>query len=270
MNFNDPVHHDLPVGERAARRRRARNSGRRSVWLIALVSVLAVALIAGAAWMIHRGAGDTSAAPTGPTRVRSAAGAANPAGSAEPSGRSSSSRSSTTGPAAPEGFTACRTEVTRADALVAAGATVADDWAAHTSSLTRLDTGRITQAEADATWKRTRLAGPSDMQRYRAASAAYTRSKGACARMGALPDAFVRAAARCKQRANADSNVAVQVAPVSVAWASHLTSMKAKTDTPVGRYMRKWHQQVQDAPTILSAYRTAASAVRASPTCPEA
>lgn len=269
MNSDDPANPDPPVGERTARRRGQRHSSRPSRSLIALVMALALAVFGGAAWAIHLRSGGTSAASAASKTSLSVAGSTKSADSGEPASTSSPSpSSSSTAPVAPAALVACRMEVTRGDALAAVSATVASDWEGHTSSLTRLEAGQITKTEADATWKRTKLAGPSDMKRYHAASTAYSQSKGACARMGALPSAFAGTGTRCVQRANADSDVAVKVAPVSAAWASHLMSMKAKADTPVARYMAKWHQQVNGAPKILSAYRAAASAVRASPTCP--
>lgn len=74
------------------------------------------------------------------------------------------------------------------------------------------------------------------MKRYRAASIAYHQSEGGCARMGALPSALAGAGAQCMQRATANSDVAVKIVPVSAAWASHSTAMKAKAGTPVGPY----------------------------------
>lgn len=267
MNSDDPANPDPPVGERTARRRGQQHSSPSSRSLIALIVALVLAVFGGAAWVIHQGSGGTAAAPVSSRTSLSVAGstrAADPEGSASTSSSSSSSAT----PVAPAAFMACRMEVTRGDALAVASATVADDWEGHTSALTRLEAGRITQAEADAIWKRTKLAGPSDMKRYQAALTAYTRSKGACARMGALPSAFAGAGAQCAQRANANSDVADKVAPVSAAWASHLTSMKSKADTSVTQYMAKWHQQVNGAPKILRAYRAAASTVHASPACP--
>lgn len=267
MNFNEPAHQDRPVGERAARRRRQRSSSGPSRSFAAIVTVLALVVLAVAGWAIWPRDGQRSAAAAASTTSSSAT---DSAGSSNPGGSTKASSSSSAVGVAPAAFTACRAEVARGDALDAASASVADHWEGHTSSLTRLQAGQISQAQADATWKRTKLAGPSDMKRYQAAVTAYGQSKGACARMGALPRAWADAGAQCAKRANANSGVAAKVVPVSAAWASHLTSMKAKAETPVGRYMAKWHQQVASAPKILASYRAAASAVRASPTCPSA
>lgn len=261
MNFSDDADPGRVVGERTARRRRQRDSGpSRSAIVVALVLVLGVLGVAG--WAIWPSGGGTASTAPASRPLQSSTGSSG-------TGTATNPPSSSPAPA-PASFTACRSEVSRGDALAAAGAKIAADWQGHTSALTRLDKGQITVREADAIWKRTKLAGPADMARYRVATAASATSKGACAQMGPLPKALAPGGVRCVQRANAQADVAAKVTPVSAAWAAHLASMKVKDDTPVGPYMAKWHQQVAGAPKILTAYRTAVSALSGSPTCPTA
>jgi hypothetical protein len=97
----------------------------------------------------------------------------------------------------------CAAEVAVAEREVSAARVAAGHWREHVQARTALLDGRISQATTKAIWKRTRLAGPGDIRRMAAATAAYQPVRGGCAN---VPGAIGKA---CRQRLTALADAVV-------------------------------------------------------------
>lgn len=124
---------------------------------------------------------------------------ASPLGTASPSPSTpatatpaSSSAPSSTAPASadPAALTRCRDSVRAAENAVAAARTGVRNWNTHVQTRTELLSGRVSKAVATKTFKRTRLAGAAEIEKFDASYASYAKTRGDCEEAGrALPPA---------------------------------------------------------------------------------
>jgi hypothetical protein len=132
------------------------------------------------------------------------------------SGATVGSSASASAPANP-----CAAEVAAAEGEVSAARVAAGHWREHVQARASLLDGRISQATTKAIWKRTRLAGPADIQRLAAATTAHPRVRGGCAN---LPGAAGKA---CRQRLTALAAAAAAGQATARDWQAHLAMMAA-------------------------------------------
>lgn len=197
-----------------------------------------------------------------------------PASAVVPTSGSATSSSSTSPPAvdpvaAP--LAACRAEVAAGEALAVAAADSARDWGAHAGAEVSLDAGRISYAQAEKIWAASKKPGPADIASFAAAQASYNRSVGGCGDLAKAASAAgasaPSAAAACVTRAKALATVATTGANVNDQWAAHQAQMKTKATAAGPAYHQKWMDFVADSKPVLTAYRTAASALAKAPGC---
>jgi len=116
---------------------------------------------------------------------------------------------------------ACGAEVAAAEGQVSATRVAAGHWREHVQARTALLDGRISQATTKAIWKRTRLAGPADIQRLADATTAHQRVSGGCA------DVSGAAGQACRQRLSALAAAVAAGRAVARDWQAHLAMMAA-------------------------------------------
>ncbi len=157
----------------------------------------------------------------------------------------------------------CAAEVAAAEGEVSAARVATGHWREHVQARTALLAGRISQATTKAIWKRTRLAGPDDIRRLAAATAAYQRVRGGCANVPAA------AGKACRQRLTALAAAATAGQAVARDWQAHLAMMAEHKaggmDDQQAQTM--WVAAWRAAPTNLTAFAAAEGALARSAPC---
>jgi hypothetical protein len=255
-------------GKRAARppwRRRALTG------TVAAAVALLVLLAVGFASGMLGGSDDDPAADT-------ASGTSTDAPTQEPTDRSSPSEEPTDVPseqptegassgssAGPAAVRRCATAVNRAEKVVAAASDGVSHWHTHVQARTDMLKGAMSVAEMDRMWKRTRLAGPADQERFRAALDGYQPQKATCD----LADGQGRSAAACATRFRTAST-AVDAAEAAMAdWKSHLDNMASYAAGGMTQVeaQTRWVAAWRNAPQNITAYDEARTALAGAPTC---
>ncbi len=131
-----------------------------------------------------------------------------------------------------------------------------------------------------ALFKKTRLAGPADHQRYDDALSAYKDLNGSCAKVEGAPAKVAGKLSNCRDRAQAQKPVLAAGADGMADWKSHLAAMQRNAEEPrpqrSGRLARRLagrpaaHQGLQEGrrgfrrPEVLTAGYPRALSLRAS------
>ena len=256
-----------------ARARRAKARPARIV-----VPVVIIALLAGAVLAVQQGwfgGREATTASTVPTVMATVA-TADPTDStgsdtsAEPSATSSDAPSSETssessspsdeGTAAAEArraLAACQAGVRARDDVIEAASTGVGHWAEHVQAQSDVDAGKISTEAMDAIFKRTRLAGPEDVQRYEeAASASEDRSAG-CEPVAGAPTEISDQLESCLQRSKAQQPVLTAGADGMGDWKSHLADMRRSRMHHVDDAQGVWLRAYRAAPRHIKAYQQA-------------
>ena len=155
---------------------------------------------------------------------------------------------------------ACADEIRTTEAVVAAARTATEHWREHVQARTDLLSGKNTEADTKAIWKRTRLAGPGDIAALNSAVAAQTDSAGSCAK---LPTAS------CKERLAALDLAAAADRTSAADWARHLGAMAAHAAGDFGaeHAQELWVAAWSGASTNLNRAARANAALSKAPAC---
>lgn len=169
--------------------------------------------------------------------------------------------------ASKQALQSCRAKVQARDAAIAAADTGVNHWTEHVQAQTDANGGKISNADMQAIFKRTRLAGPADLKRYQAALDSDKSRSGAC-----TPPAGVSAELRskfvsCAERGQAQQPVLASGKKAMADWKSHLGAMQMSrmghVNDPQGVWIRAWRA----APSNIKAYQSAKSSYREAPAC---
>jgi hypothetical protein len=164
----------------------------------------------------------------------------------------------------------CRGSVARADQVLAEAVSGVENWNAHVQSRTDLLAGRLTREEVGVIWKRTRLAGPSDLARFNGAWRGFEGTAELCRQAAAeVSDSTVET---CAKRVVA-ADRAVEAASVVIGdWGDHQQNMvaHAEGDLDVTAAQEQWVEAWKEAPGHIKAYRDAVKALKTVPPCPKA
>jgi hypothetical protein len=259
------------AGKRAARPPRKNRALR--VGIAAAVALFLVVLVGWGAFAVLGGDDDTAGTTTG---QQSTDAASADSSSPSPSAESSPGASPTTGPSGgtaqePAALRACAKEVAGAGKVVAAAQQGVAHWRTHVQARTDMLDGRMSVSEMDAMWKRTRLAGPADQRRFKAALDSYD-SSPACRDLGDVPAADKSTAADCATRYKAGKAAMAAAEAAMADWKSHLGNMAAYAAGKMSREeaQTKWVEAWRNAPPNIKAYEKARTALDDAPSCPAA
>ena len=157
----------------------------------------------------------------------------------------------------------CAAEVGAAEAELAAARIAVEHWREHVQARTDLLAGRIDQATTKAIWKRTRLAGPTDLEHLTAATTAHAAARGGCA---TTPGTKGTA---CRHRLTALAAAIAAGHAVSRDWQAHLAMMAAHKagamDNADAQTM--WVAAWRAAPPHLTAFAHADRNLTQTPPC---
>jgi hypothetical protein len=249
-------------GKRAARP--AKQDARRR-WLLGLVALLVVLALAGTVtFALTRSASGGGTTPSTPAAGHSATPGQQPTSG----GQASPTPQSTGAAANPRLLRACAAEVTRAGVVVAAAARGVDDWSDHVQARTDMLAGHISVETMDSIWRRTRIAGPADQSRFRAARDSFD-STSHCARLRNGSGSPSGPTAGCLARSRAAEHAVAAADAAMRDWKSHLANMAmyAHGEMSSMTAQAKWVSAWRNAPPHIKAYRTARAALDEAPAC---
>lgn len=242
----------------------------RTGWGLAAVIgavLLLVAGVGGIAWAVHSRGDSTTAGKSPSTSVSSSSSTSSPDTST--TGASPSTSEASGDDAAQTALDACVSEVAAGRSLASAASNSARDWGTHTSAETETDAGKITFAQAEALWAKSKANAKTDLAAFAKASAAYDKVKGACGSVTAKTEGSTLATkgTACAKRGAALQKVAKAGTKVNDQWAAHVVMMGNKAHMDTKSYRSMWLGMVRDAKPALAAYKSAAAGLKTAPAC---
>jgi hypothetical protein len=182
---------------------------------------------------------------------------------AESSPSPSASSTPTTQPAsaaATEALAACQEKVRAADEVLKQGKIGVLHWAEHIQAQKDNLAGKATTEQMKARFKKTRLAGPDDLKRYKAALSTYDDLDGSCAKVKGADSEVAATLARCDKRGEAQQAVLKATAAGMKDWKNHQRFMQRnalhKEGTP-SEAQAIWLAQYRAAPKNIKAFKKA-------------
>lgn len=264
------------MNEHRTGRHRSAKSARRGAPIAIGLAVLCV-VGGGTVWGLSLRSGDgdrpDSAAQTPATssseKATSPSVAATPSTSTPSTEPTASTRSTTS--AASTRLTGCRATITTGQRLVAAAEKNYSDWSQHVYAQNDYDAGKITAKKAQGIWKRTKAAGPADLNLYDGAKAGWDKADhDACTGLESGQGVGADTVQACTTRAAAMSKLIGAAGPVYSGWKAHqkqMTHTEEKSDDP-DAYFTEWFGRVRDAKTPLAKYEAAHRAYQRTSPCP--
>lgn len=242
-----------------AQPRRAAQPPHRRRWLVGLS--LAVLLAVAALVLAPRLGSDlgevSSPAPAGSTSVETRPSPPTSTSSGSPQ----QPTASTTAPPAGEDSTkvldACREQVAAGDRVLASARTGMKHWSQHVQAQIDADAGRITVADMDATFSRTRASGPEDVRQYDGAVRTLRRSAGSCDKPRGVTSEVATRLKACAARQDAQRPVLGAAEDGMSDWKQHLTDMRRSDQGMISQPAKRWQETYRAAPAHIDAYRRA-------------
>ena len=234
----------------------ARRAKVRPVRLIIPLAVAAALLVGGsfAAWKFWPDA--TTAGP----QVESSNTTAEQVPSTAVSSPSPSVTPSPAIAAAQKAFEACQTRVRAADDVLKQGEIGVRHWAEHVQAQKDYLTGEATVDEMKARFKKTRLKGPGDLERYDDALASYRDLEGPCGKVKGADSKVAATLATCAKRSKAQEPVMKATAAGMNDWRNHQKFMQRnalhREGTP-SEAQATWLKQYKAAPKNINAFKKA-------------
>lgn len=253
--------------------RRSNSTQRRMA--VALLVVAVVGSAAATAWAVTENARNNSAAASNsePTVAAAADNKATgkPKETKEAPGDTAPRAATTTAPTAPAELVACETVVASADQAIRAAESGVTHWGEHIQARTELIAGEITLDDTNAIFKRTRLAGPEDLEVFDAANEAYEEVGETCDDLdpAQVSDEWQETAQACVDREPVAAGTVDAAAAVIDDWRSHQANMRrhASGDMTSTMAQQEWIEAWTNAPPQLDAYDDAMEQLSDAPAC---
>ena len=230
---------------------------------IVIPIVVVAALLAGGAFAVYKLSGDPTTTANAPTRAPSVGATQS---TAQPSGTESSSSEPSASPTktattvvGAKALKACQRRVRAADDVMAAAKIGVAHWTTHVQAQTDANARKISAAQMSALFKKTRLAGPADHQRYEDALSEYKDLKGSCAAVDGAPANVASKLSKCAERAKAQKPLMAAGADGMADWKSHVAAMQRNAETHVRNAQGVWLAAWRAAPPHIKAYKKAAA-----------
>jgi hypothetical protein len=204
-------------------------------------------------------ASQQTAEPSETTPSPSETDSPSPTPSAKPS-------SETRSEAGAQALAGCRAKVKADDRTVAAAEKGIGHWSEHVQAQTDANSGKISVDRMDAIFKRTRLAGPDDVQRYRDAVDEADKESGSCSAPAEATSGERKQLNSCAARAEAQQPVLAAAEDGMRDWTSHLAAMRRSRMGHVHDAQGVWIRAWRAAPPHIEAFEKADRAFDA-PAC---
>lgn len=235
----------------------ARRAKARPTRIIIPLAVVA-ALLAGGAYAVSQLGGEpqTANAPTRAPSVAATQSTAQPSKSASPSTEPSPTPTkSATSDIGAKKLKACQRKVRAADDVMRAAKIGVLHWATHVQAQTDANAQKISSATMSARFKKTRLAGPTDLQRFDDALDAYKDLNGSCDKVKNAPAKVASKLSDCRDRAQAQKPVMAAGADGMADWKSHIAAMARNAEEHVSNAQGVWLKAWRAAPPHINAYK---------------
>jgi hypothetical protein len=178
----------------------------------------------------------------------------------------SSGAGGSTDSAAQDALGDCRAKVEATDKVLKAAKVGVRHWAEHVQAQTDANSGKISTDTMDAIFKRTRLAGPKDVEKYQDAVQDAKDEHGSCDTPDGTPAPIAARFTDCAEREQAQQHVVDAAAEAMDDWESHLAAMRRSRMGHVHDAQGVWIRAWRAAPPHISAYRKASADFHA-PSC---
>ena len=226
--------------------------------VILLLAVAAALLVGGsfAAWKFWPD--PTTAGPQTESSTTTAESQA--PGTAESSPSPSAAQSATANAAAAQALEACQERVKAADVVLKEGKTGVLDWAEHIQAQKDNLSGKATVEEMKARFKKTRLRGPGDLDRYNDALSTYDDLEGSCGKAEGADSAVATSLKQCNERSKAQQPVLEATAASMKDWKAHQKFMQRNALHQAGspsEAQGTWLRQYRAAPKNINAFKKA-------------
>jgi hypothetical protein len=133
-------------------------------------------------------------------------------------------------------------------------------WAEHIRAQKDNLAGKATVEDMKARFKKTRLKGPGDLNRYNRALSTYVDLKGSCGKVAGANSAVAASLKKCNQRARAQRPVLEATAAGMKDWKAHQKFMQRNAQHEAGspsEAQATWLKQYYAAPKNISAFKKA-------------
>jgi hypothetical protein len=183
---------------------------------------------------------------------------------------SSPSPSATVNAAAAEALAACKERVSAADAVLKEGATGVKHWAEHIQAQKDYSSGKGTVEEMKARFKKTRLKGPGDLDRYNDALATYADLDSSCGKVAGADTAVAASLKKCNERSKDQQPVLKATAAGMKDWKAHQKFMQLNAQHEAGspsEAQATWLKQYRAAPKNINAFKKATAKFDDAPSC---
>ncbi len=244
-------------------------------WLPALMGLLVVLVGGfGVSRIVSSNAGPTTAdgSATASAAPRSSSSASSsPSSSAASSSPTSPAPTTSAGdPQARAALVACVTTSAAAEPLVQAASTGIGHWKTHVQGQTDIESGARSKIDVKVnSWAPTRKAGPGDAAAFDKARREYAAAPGCSPpQTPATGDLGARLSA-CDAHQRALTAYVDTASAAMADWAAHLTEMGAHADGHVDSVQAQeaWLSRWRAAPTHITPFLAAETALRAAPAC---
>ena len=155
---------------------------------------------------------------------------------------------------------ACQERVNAADVVLKEGKTGVLDWAEHIQAQKDNLSGKATVEEMKARFKKTRLRGPDDLDRYNDALTTYDDLEGSCGKVEGADSAVATSLKQCNERSKAQQPVLEATAGGMKDWKAHQKFMQRNALHQAGspsEAQGTWLRQYRAAPKNINAFKKA-------------
>ncbi|WP_152361132.1 hypothetical protein [Microlunatus speluncae] len=169
---------------------------------------------------------------------------------------------------AAKAISSCRREVALAESVLGAAGDGTGHWREHVQAQTDLTLGRNTDAQTKAIFKRSKLAGPSDVAKYQTAKAGYKAESGACKAVKGADEEQTDHLAVCRARLDKVTSALTNADLVMKDWSNHLADMRKSAGGEVHDAQAVWLDTWRKAPPNLEKYAAAMDTLAKTKSCP--
>jgi hypothetical protein len=152
---------------------------------------------------------------------------------------------------------ACKAKVEAADKVLAVAKDGMRHWSEHVQAQTDANARKITPAEMEGIFEKTKKAGDDDEKRYGDAVKAHQKADGSCKEVPGAPAEVAVQLTRCAKRAGAQESVLNAAHDGMADWTKHLGDMRRSRKGKIHNPQKKWLQTWRAAPPHIKAYNRA-------------
>ena len=244
----------------------ARRAKAQPARVIIPLAVAAALLVGGSFAAVKFWPGSTTA---GPQAESSTVSTETQAPSTAESSPSPSATAESASAAAQKAFEACQAKVAAADKVIKQGKTGVEHWAEHVQAQKDYLADKGTVEEMKARFKKTRLKGPGDLDRYNDALSAYKDLEGSCGKVKSAESVVAASLVKCEKRSKAQKPLMAATAAGMKDWKTHIRFMQRnalhREGTPA-EAATTWEKQYEAAPENIKAFKKATKDFKA-PDC---